>query len=655
MSKSDDVFYSYETCPQLTNPMLLVLPNHDVEQRLMQTDKFFDVLGCRPMRARLSTGVPCLSEDDGVIIISSRPSRAGSYLSLEAFDRVIRQNKLHKYPHNNDLTVCLFFDSFSSNIPLSEICTELYNTLTNAYYNRVVFDIYFLLLEDFVASSKRRFQNLIAAQKLGDIQSCEWVRYIFLLSDVNSEGQLTNDYNGLFTTVLMSIFLTNSCNGDGKSLGRLEDVLMRETETGKFFCLGHISLQQSSQDIRHMVRTELLRALSKNAEIKTVRSEEISIHSMLASDVKNEVDRQSFGIMHIPCYRISLPDNINEINKSNFLDICFHDGPARFIDEAENRCRKHFTEHIGNYWRQLKTQMDDMLCQFDHGLSDEGCEEYVASKVDMALSKYEQLCQDKRSAINEEILLWKSQALRVCSRKVISIAFNLLEEWRDLRVREIVIKLLNFCISDMRTRINYWRDDIARKCRQFSMLCQREESSWNTLVRDSDMASRILLEYRQRELTSYLHNNQWWIDACRGRINFLLREQIGETDLVNIVAAETEQLLCEGLQASLPWSDTNLPEDSDPRIDELYTGLYQALKNEIPLLTRRRIYNAPTYLCFFGGASARFIEYVCDQGEYQYLLHFDDKSSSPVVLFFRHIESSAVFFWKELNSEGGKK
>ena len=258
MSNSEDVFYAYETYPQLKNPMLLVLPDTDIEQRLTLINGFFNGLGCKFMLAQLGTPVPCLSEDDNVIKISTHKSLFGSYLSMGSLDRVIRQDKLHKYPFNNDLTVCLFFDSFSSNIPLIEICTELYNTLTNAYYNRVVIDIYFLLLEDFVENDPRRLHNMSAAQMLNSIQSQEWVRYIFLLSDVNSEGQLTKDYDGLFTMMLTSAFLTNSCNGDGKSIGRLEDVLIRETETGKFFCLGQISLQQSPEDINHMVRKELL-------------------------------------------------------------------------------------------------------------------------------------------------------------------------------------------------------------------------------------------------------------------------------------------------------------------------------------------------------------------------------------------------------------
>lgn len=648
MSEGYENFYSYETYPQLTNPMLLVLSDTDIEQRLMLTKRLFGELGCESMIAQLGTGVPCLSEDDNVIRISTNPSPSGSYLSMESLDRVIRQDKLHKYPHNNDLTICLFFDSSSSNIPLIEICTELYNTLTNAYYNRVVIDIYFLLLEDFVESDPIRLQNILAARKLGSIEAQEWIRYIFLLSDVNSEGQLTNDYDRLFTTVLTSAFLTNSCNGDGKSIGKLEDVLMRETETGKFFCLGHISLQQSVEDIFHMVRKELLNALSKDSESKLDLSRELFFPNILVSDVKKEVTQQSSGIRHIPYYKSGFVENTIEISNSDLLDLCFHDGPERFMDEAEIRSQKHFAEYSANYWRQLKAWMDDTLFQFSYGISANGYEDYVASEANKVLLNLEQIYHQKYDAAKEELRQWKSQSVRYTAKKRISVILSVLMEWRDLKADEVMQKLLISCISDMRTRIKYWRDDMARKYMLFSALHQDEESRWNGLIRDSDMALRLLLEYRQKEFVSYLCDNRWWINACCGRINSLLREEISKDELINMVSAEADKFVCEGLQTSLPWADTRLPEGINPRIDDLYTMLYQALKTEIPLLTRRRIYNAATYLCFFGKTSTRFTRYIYEQGEYQYILHLNDKSASPMVMFFRHLESCAAFFWKEL-------
>lgn len=656
MENNNGTLSSYGICPQLTNPILFVLSGADTGHRYQLLEQFFAGIRSKFMVAQLSESAVGTVGSEDLVQLPIPLGQDSSRSFFTALDSMIRKTKLHKYPNNNDLTVCLLFDSSNGSIPLSNVCEDLYQLLTNAYYNRVVFDIYFLHRESFLIQNDLEKQNTSAAKQLGQIQNKEWLRYIFLLSDVSSGGQLTADSGKLFRMVLSSVFLTN-CSAGEKSMVQLQDYLIHESESSKVFCLGQTEMQQSAHDIRQMIQAELLQELSANISFRENLPKKSGLLGTLYRDIYNEITARSNNIEHIGCYTYTIPEGAVTLTNADCLDVFFHENPALFMAEAEQQCRQYFLRQEEHYWRQIKVWLDDLLYQYNVSICVPQCEQFVVAMAEEALDKLQQQFYAEANRARELFIEWKNQrvyTMRKWPAAPERFAYDLLEQWRIRKAKEITYSILTMCISDIRNQIHFWQTAIAHKCNLFTKLHSNTDSGWTNLLQDSSSTKQILLQYRRSKLRAYLQNNQWQVDTCRSQLDALLVKQAGAADIANIVSAHTEKLFWEGLRLSLPWAAPYLPSESeDSQVKDLYEILYDALKTDIPLSARRHIHDAMPYLCFFGGSEDRFINYVKQRNEFQYILHFEEQHISPEVFYYQHLPSIEVFFWKELISSGG--
>lgn len=657
MENNKGTLSSYGICPQLTNPVLVVLSGADIGHRYQLLEQFFGGIRSEFMAAQLAESTVGTVGSEDLIRLPIPLNQEHSRSFVPALDSMIRKTKLHKYPNNNDLTVCLFFDSSNGNIPLSKVCESLYQLLTNAYYNRVVFDIYFLHCEDFLIQNDQEKQNTDAAEQLKKIHGKEWIRYIFLLSDVTSGGQLTADSDKLFHMVLTSVFLTN-CSVGGKNMGQLQDALIRESESSKFFSLGQTELRQSEHDIRQMIQTKLLQELSANVNFQDKLPKRSALLGTLHKDIYNEVTVRSRNIEHIGCYTYTIPEGGAALTNADCLDVFFHENPTLFMAEIEEQCCQYFMQQEGHYWRQIKAWLDDLLYQYNASICVPQCEQFIVTMVEEALDQLHQQFYVKANKAREQFIAWKNQEIQIKRTWTVAperFAYSLLEQWRVWKAQEITYSISAVCISDIRTRVHFWQKGIVQKCNLFSELRSNAAYGWTSLLQDSSSTKQMLLKYRRNALNAYMQKNQWQTDICRGQLDALLGKQAGAAEIANIVSAHTEKLLREGFRLSLPWAAPRLPSElEDPQVRDLYEALYDALKNDIPLNARRHIPNAMPYLCFFGGSEDRFINYVKQRNEFQYILHFEEQHISPEVFYYQHLSSSEVFFWKELIGKGGQ-
>lgn len=657
MGTSSGTFPPGGIYPQLANPIFVVLSGTEISRKHQLMKHFFDEMHSEYMAAQLyrDTAQPAQCSELIPIPVTSASTLQPAFFS--ELDAAIRRSKRHRYPNNNDLTVCLFFDSTTSDMLVTEVCRELYALLSHAYYNHVFFDIYFLLLEDFVPSDGRIAQNATAARQLSELHDQEWVRYIFLLSDVTSKGQLILDSDKLFQTVLTAILLTNSYTRE-KTMGQLQDILIREAEGSKFFCLGQTTLCPSVREIQQMVQTELLLQLSTQVQINENFPKKQSCLGSLFDDIRSSVLKESGEIEHIGCYTYTVSAAASALTNSDCLDTFFHENPELYMEEVGKRCRQHFEEQTVHYWRQIKVWLDDMLCQYNASICIPQCEQFVVAVADDCLNQLQQQLQARSNTARDQFVAWKNEAALIKQRSwrcaSERAAYCLLDQWRVQKVDELTYQIMDRCISDIRTYIKCWQEDVIRKCSLFSELKRSTDHKWTTLLRDSTASVRLLLQYRRNALSAYLQQYPWRVGACRSQLDALLRKEAGAAEIANLVSIHTEQLLREGARSTLPWVDSQLFNEPDnAQTVAAYEKLYHSLKTDIPLNTRRDIPNAATYLCFLGRTQDSFVNYVQQQDDFPCVLHFEEYFIPPEVFCFQHLSSSSTFFWKEHINQGG--
>lgn len=641
-----------ENCPQFTNPILVVLSGRKVEQKLKLLERFFGSINGY-MAAQLYENFAELVEDSNLIPIPVNFEEHGVFFT--AMDAAIRKNKVHKYSNNNDLTVCLFVDSASS-IPLQDICEQLHKLLNGAYYNRVFFDVYYLLWENFMSDVAGKTRSANAEKQVLSLGTQEWVRYVFLASDVNSKGQLIADEDKLFRMVLTAMFLTN-CSIDGRDMTELQDLLMRVTENGKFFTLGQAALYQSAQQIDQVIRTELLEHLSTGTYCDKDLPKQMTCLATLYSDIFDEVWEESCQIEHIGCYTYAIPTDM--LTNVDCLDILFHENPALYMKEVKVRCQRRLMERIPQYWQRVKAWLNDLLCQCGASICAPECGTLAAAVADAALDHLQQQFQKEAAGVCKQFLTWKNQMVEKPRRRwwlaQERFAYRLLDQWRRQKVEELVYEFLDEYIYDIRTRVKLWKEEITRTCVLFAELQHDAQREWAALLRDSSPTERLLLKYRKKMLSAYLRRESHCVDACCRQLNALLGRQTETAEMAGVIYRHTEQLRWEGEQSAQSWADPRLPDGtSNPEVEALYNALYSALKVDAPLNTRRHIPNASTYICFFGGTQDRFISYVRQQNEFQYIPHFEDGSIALEVFCFQHLSTGSDFFWKEHMDEGGR-
>lgn len=601
----------------------------------------------------------CLCENnimksDDIITLPNTVELKNESDFISLLDIAIRRTKSHKYFNNNDLTVCLFLDSDSINThQIGDTIKELYKLLNKAYYNRVCVDIYFLLLEEFTLCSKTKSKNEVAKNMLSEFSKQDWVRYIYLLSDVNNKGQLITDRNELFQLMLDSAFLTN-CLVNNENINRLQDILIRESESSKYFCIGQVALCPSEQGMKQMVRAELLQKLLKDDIVNSDSPEMPSFLKFLCDDIQNELFGKALEIP--PDSSATVPISVSSLTNFDYLYLFFKNKPMQKMDQIELECKEEFLNKADYYFQQANIWINDLLDQFNMNFWTSQYEGFVTTTVMYFINQYQSQIYAECKLAHEEYISWKNQKITV-KRKIKrakrqELASQLLEQWRGFQVKERVYSVLDECIAEICYRIKLWHEDIMKKCRLFSELQIDSDYRWRVLLQNSTQTQKLLLKYERKIFSEYLMQNPWKVNKCRQQLNSLLRNEISSEAIENTIAPFIEQLFWEVRQFLLLWQNFDQVSGlKNTQIKELYMKLYHVTETDILLNTRRNIFNTEPYLCFYGIFCKQLIRYIQGQNESDYILCFENPSTLAKVFYVQNLPSSSTFFWKEDTSE----
>ena len=141
--------------------------------------------------------------------------------------------------------------------------------------------------------------------------------------------------------MLNSVLLTN-CIIDNENINRLQDILSRESENSKFFCIGSVSFYPFEHQIQQLVRTELLDQLFKDEITHDTSFEMPGCIKSLYNDI---LDKLNENKIHISRSVVAPKLSISNID---YLDLFLSDELIKKINETVIEVRKEFHGKIGS-------------------------------------------------------------------------------------------------------------------------------------------------------------------------------------------------------------------------------------------------------------------------------------------------------------------
>lgn len=547
----------------------------------------------------------------------------------EELDRAVRRTKERKHFNNNDLTVCLFLDSKSvSSSDIIDKCKELYLLLKNAYYNNIYFDVYYLIINDFVViDSGRKTAN----EKVLALSKNEWVRNIYLLGDVDSDGRLITNRNELFIPMLNSVLLTN-CIIDNENVNRLQDILSRESEESKFFCIGSVSFYPFDHQIQQLVRTELLDQLFNDEVISDTSFEMPGFIKSLYNDI---LDRLNENKIHISRSAVAPKLGMSNID---YLDLFLSDELIKEINETEIEVRKEFHGKIDSYWNKLKKQINDFLNQVNISFWSPQYVEYIVKTVISYVNQLRLVLYNDYVKNLKRYKEWNEEKINIRKPKYnMKLAEELFEKWCYFQNEKKAYIIFDDCVKTILDLLKKWQKKVSDNCETFYKIKYESDFKWMILLKNCTNTQKPFLKYIRCFFSEYLSKNPYKVNACRQMLNGYYDLEFDSNTIENTIEYFITQFEWEIKHFITPNPEIVIP---DSEIKKMNKKLYQTIEKKIFINLQRYIQDTEPYICYYGNLYNRFIEYI--QKENHNILLFENHHISDQILYFQSISSDNI-------------
>ncbi len=527
-------------------------------------------------------------------------SETGTFDQIkEELDKAVRRTKEKKHFNNNDLTVCLFLDSKSvSSSNILDKCEELYSLLKNAYYNNIYFDVYYLIINDFVVIDPGR---KTANGKVLAISKNEWVRYVYLLGDVDSDGRLTTNQNELFITMLNSVLLTN-CIFDNENVNRLQDILSRESENSKFFCIGSVSFFPFDHQIQQLVRTELLDQLFNDEIISDTSFEMPGFIESLYNDILGKLNACKINIS-----RSTVAPKLSMSN-IDYLDLFLSDELIKKMNDTEIDVRKEFNGKIGNYWNKLKSRINDLLNEANISFWSPQYAEYIVKIVISYVNQFRLVLYHDHVKNRERYREWNDDKINIRKSKYnMKLAEELFEKWYCFQNEKKAYIIFDDCVKTILELLKKWQKKVSDNRETFSKIKYESDFEWMLLLKNCTNTQKPFLKYIRRFFSEYLSKNPYKVNACRQILNSFYDLEFESNAIENTIEDFITQYEWEIKHYIMPNPEIVM---ADSEIEKLNKKLYQTIEKKIFLNLQRHIQDIEPYICYYGNLYNRFIEYI---------------------------------------------
>ncbi|MDE7260620.1 MAG: hypothetical protein K2N78_00940 [Oscillospiraceae bacterium] len=571
-----------------------------------------------------------LTEENGKLL----PRFSQAY--IQSMECAVRRTKQHKYHNQNDIAVCAVLDSENHEVAVGEVCRRICQDLENAYFNHVFFDLYFMISEEFTPSGPLREQNLRIMEDLETISQEDWVRYIFLVSDVTNEELALASAAEQFRAVLHSVVLTNCRSSTGVSSALVNEQLMMEAQDleSKFLSLGRIELALEHDLVQAMIQYEMLEGVFRMPMSRRETADIPLAVSALRSDIRQMVRPLSDEIEKIAVYRCVTSQEAAEHTNQELLSACFHNGPEAFMRENEERLHEECGQWMKRVYRvQITAWLDHILQKAGPDICDIECCRAVyreaCGEIQTLRKKNEQDCGDHKRDFSE----WKDRKVRVSRWWTWFPAehwqFRILEEWTAYWVREQACVLFERCLRDIESYAVDWLKEKESLCNALSRFRLDAAAALEAKQNDCSDTKRCLAEFYQQELKACL-GDQILLQFQRD-LNGFLERQADSRALMSCIQTHTARLYASWMAEGSRRSGSVAEQCG------MWEVLYASVLKRAVLYMRGQTFNVDPYICILGRREDPLVAYIRGQGSVHSLVFETEIEEVPLAFYYQNI------------------
>lgn len=551
----------------------------------------------------------------------------------------VRRTKLHKYGNRNDIVVCAVLDSENPDACIAEICRRLYSDLETAYFNHVYFDFYFMMTEGFTATGSLWQKNCRILDQLEALSQEEWVRYVFLISDITNEELVTSGAAEQFQAVLHSAVLTNCRSSTGAGSALVNERLNMEAQNleSKFLSLGRIELAAGQELVRAMIRHALLEEVFRLPAGRRKAVEIPMDMDGLQADILQEIQQLMRPLEKIAAYRCMTSKETAEFSNQEVISLCFRSNAEKYALDAGRRlsetCRRWMHQV---YDQQVMAWLDGILYQSGADICDPDCCRKAYRALCRKLEEFLQENGDDRRGCTQDFMSWKKEKVRIRAWRKWFPAnnwqFRILERWQELRSYELACDTLEQCLRDMEFCAGSWLRAAEDLCRRLDKLRLDAAQAVKAKLNDCCETERRFAEFYQQRLKNDLADHQGPASQLRRELNGLLQRRTGPQLLENCIQEHTSRFHSNWtarMGSAVDWPRLGSAQD----LACLYEALRSSLLRHTVLYMRGQAVNIDPYICVLGQEADALVQYMSGQGR-EHDLVFKTESEMPLSIFY---------------------
>lgn len=624
----------------LENPVLFLLFSDRAAEESKTLYQYFDGMDrciiARPFPG--NTVQPVAEGTVGIELIEENgkllPRFSQAY--IQSMERAVRRTKQHKYRNQNNIAVCAVLDSENHEVAVGEVCRRIFQDLENAYFNHIFFDLYFMISEEFTPSGPLREQNLRIIEDLETISQEDWVRYIFLVSDVTNEELALANAAEQFRAVLHSVVLTNCRSSTGAGSALVNERLMMEAQDleSKFLSLGRIELALEHDLVQAMLQYEMLEGVFR---MPTSRRETADIPlavSALRSDIRRMVRPLSDTIEKIAVYRHVTSQEAVEHTNQELLSACFHNGPEAFMLENEERLHEECGQWMKRVYRvQITAWLDHILQKAGPDICDIDCCRAAYHEACREIQALREKNERDREDHERDFSEWKDKRVRVSRWRTWFPGehwqFRILEEWTAYRAQEQACVLFERCLRDIESYAVDWLKEKESLCGALARFRLDAAAALEAKQNDCSDTKRCLAEFYQQELKACVGDRI--LLQFRRDLNGFLERQADSRALMSCIQTHTARLYANWMAEGGRYNGSAAEQC------EIWEVLYTSVLKRAVLYMRGQTFNVDPYICIQGRREDPLVAYIRGQGSAHSLVFETELEEVPLAFYYQNI------------------
>lgn len=579
------------------------------------------------------------------------------FIETNEMEEHIRRLKRRRYNRSNTIDVCIIIDSTHAQSPLKEICAKVYEELERAFPDHVYIDIYYMMYEGFEMNSFMREVNKKFICSLSELEKEEWIRFVFLVSEVNNRERVIGDRKDIFDIIINSVAALNLGWGYDKEIngGSISEKLFQAVQAydSKVLTIGCIRMVQGEEKTKQLIKNYLLQeTLLYQGENNTLEKTGERFEYNFTKDlnrIEQQVKKKCLGIRSIGFYETMSMDNSNNYTNSQVLTNCFHKNHLFFMENVFNECVEEQVQK-GNFiwWLQVKewffseTHILSILLNEGQGVEKtiQPIVKTVEEQIDIAQKKLntQKLVLEhwKTNRKVDKYYLKQNKKLRNDRYQ-----FIVLSEWTSLIGRKISYEVFIKYLYDIRRELLVWKIELLSRYRSFMQYVDGLKNMWDNELLNCSGTEKKFIDMYSIEIRDFIKNNSFMINKLWIVLKDLFFEKDFElqkveesiNDMVDWIYRERNEY------GNLVDSWQNAYKTQSGKeffFSEVYYGLLQY--NGIQL--RGNIFNMEPYICMIGDKKDEFINYLIKNHEKKMDIHFiEQRKGFPIVLYYVPIDS----------------